>query len=308
LDAYDPAQLELFYSRLGEITPYSDFSQFALDDPRLYYDASGHFRNSVGQQMLASLYGDGNGYPNPLTVSSRECKVWMYHHIVQEGETNGVVMTLADFRSEMELLRDSGYTTVSISDLIAYVDKGVDLPEKAILIRFDDGYLSNYELAFPVLKEFGFQAAIFAIGVSVGHTEYKDTQTPMTPHFNAQQAYEMVGSGLVEIQSHTYDMHQEPSLDGENCRTGLLKMAGESETDYVTALRGDITRSRFELEAMTKSPVSALAYPYGVHDLLAEVVLAQLGIRATFTTETGINTIVKGLPQSLFNLKNSEHK
>jgi hypothetical protein len=103
-------------------------------------------------------------------------------------------------------------------------------------------------------------------------------------------------------------MHLEPSLDGEHCRVGVLRQENEEETAYVTALKGDVSRSIFELETITQQPVYALAYPHGVYNLLAQVVLSQAGVRVTLTTEVGTNTLVKGLPQSLLNLKNSEHE
>ena len=77
-----------------------------------------------------------------------------------------------------------------------------------MIVTFDDGYSSFYELAFPILKELSIQATVFPIGVSVGKDTYKDTGISIIPHFNWQQAQEMASSGLVSIQSHSYDMHQ----------------------------------------------------------------------------------------------------
>ncbi|MDR0951580.1 MAG: polysaccharide deacetylase family protein [Oscillospiraceae bacterium] len=302
LNNYFDADLEAFYTRLGEITPYHDFARLAPNEPRYFYDEN-HYRNNVGEMMLARIYDDSSVYiPGPEEDIDTQLRVLLYHHIVEAGETNADTMLLADFRRDMEAIRDSGYTTVGISDLEAYVNDGVPLPERAVLIRFDDGYLSNYTLAYPVLQEFGFKAVIFAIGVSIGHVTYKDTDTPITPHFSYEQAREMVDSGLVEVQSHTWDMHQVESLDGLDCRRGLLRRENESEDEYVAALSEDFIKSRAGLETGTGQPVTALAYPYGLHDLMSLVVLSRLGVKVTFTTEAGINTLVKGLPQSLYNL------
>lgn len=96
------------------------------------------------------------------------------------------------------------------------MEKGEALPEKPVVITFDDGYQSNYEYAYPILKKYGMKATIFVIGSSVGKDEYKDTGLPMLPHFGVSEAREMENSGLISIQSHTYDLHQ----NGE-CEKGI---------------------------------------------------------------------------------------
>ena len=144
------------------------------------------------------------------------------------------------------------------------------------------------------------KATIFVIGVSVGKDTYKDTDYTMTPHFSYEQAAEMVSSGLISIQSHTYDMHQwAPYESGDQVRENIQPLAGESETDYVAALTEDFTTSRDLLEAATGEPVTALAFPTGLYTTLTSAVLRDLGVEVTLSTNPGINTVVRGLPQSL---------
>ena len=298
---YNESEISEFYARLGDITPFHDYARFVPDETRYYYDSS-HFRNNVGNMILADIYGDKSAYIyTDGDELDHELTVLLYHHITSDGADDST--SIADFRGNMERIRNCGYTPVSLCDIDAYVYLGKPLPQKPLIIRFDDGYLSNYELALPILEEFGYKAVIFAIGVTVGRDTYKDTSEPITPHFTSEQAREMVAGGLIEVQSHTYDMHQVQRLDGENCRIGVLRRSGESEADYINALRADFTRSRDELESGTGSEVFALAYPYGQHEQLAEVILSQMGFRITFASEYGVNTLVKGLPQSLYCLK-----
>ncbi|MDR3310563.1 MAG: polysaccharide deacetylase family protein [Oscillospiraceae bacterium] len=300
LSAYRAEDLADFFAKLGEITPYYDYTRFIPSDPRFYYDTT-HFRNCAGDMILADIYGDDGVYVPSGETEETELRVLLYHSVTESGGEDSV--SAADFRRDMERLRDGGYTPVGLSDIAGYVYRGAELPERAVLIRLDDGYRDNYEVAYPILREFGYKAVIFAIGVSVGRDVYKDTDAPITPHFTAEEAREMTGSGLIEIQSHTYDMHMVAELDGADCRRGLLRLDGESEADYAAALTGDFLRSRSELEAATGQPVYALAYPYGLHDKLSEVVLGKLGVTATFSSEYGVNTLVRGLPQSLLCLK-----
>ena len=82
-------------------------------------------------------------------------------------------------------------------------------------------------------------------------------------------------------------------------RENILQLPGESEEAYVEALTADFTRSRAQLEAAAGRPVDVLAYPAGQYSTLAQVTLQNLGVHVTLSTNPGINTVVKGLPQTL---------
>lgn len=229
-------------------------------------------------------------------AQQKKVPILMYHHLYQEEETVPNAISVDQFAEEMAFLDQQGYTTVSFRQLINYVEKGWPLPRKPVCITFDDGYLSNYQLAFPILQEYKMQATIFAIGWSVGATDtYKDTQHPITPHFDVSQAKEMVDSGLVSIQTHTYDMHQNEAYEtGDKVRRTILKLPNETEEEYKAALTADITRAREELEAATGEAVNALAYPLGAWDERSDQILEELGIQVTVTTQPGTATLVRG--------------
>ena len=180
--------------------------------------------------------------------------------------------------------------------------EGAALPEKPVLITFDDGYMSNYELAYPVLQEFGMKAAIFVIGSSVGKDTYKDTGAAIHPHFSADQAREMVDSGLIEIQSHTYDMHQSAALEPGPARENMQPLPGETEAEFIEALRTDFGENRALLEDVTGAAPFALACPEGVYSDLTQAIAVENGIAITLTSDPGVNTLVRGLPQSLLAL------
>ena len=111
----------------------------------------------------------------------------------------------------------------------------------------------------------------------------------------------MTASGLISIQSHTYDMHQWPPYEtGSAVRENILQLSSESEEAYVQALTEDFTRSRALLEDATGRPVDVLAYPAGQYSTLAQVTLQSLGVHVTLSTNPGVNTVVKGLPQTLY--------
>lgn len=107
-------------------------------------------------------------------------------------------------RRRSRALSEAGYTGVSFDELQAYVLRGAPLPEKPVVITFDDGYESNYTLAYPILQKYGMKATIFAIGVSFGTDHYKDTDYAITPHFGRGG-----GGGNDRVRSH---FHPEPHV------------------------------------------------------------------------------------------------
>lgn len=125
-----------------------------------------------------------------------ELPILMYHHITPEASiiVNHMTITPERFEKHIIDILAVGYTPVFLEDLISYVESGEKLPEKPICITFDDGYLSNYEYAFPILKKYNIKANIAVIGTSIGVNEYKDTNYSIIPHFSIEQAQEMENS------------------------------------------------------------------------------------------------------------------
>lgn len=314
-----------FYASLAKVTDFWDFSCSSVScEPRYFYDAT-HFRNAVGSMIAARIAGDDSVYipddfgtyvtadtPSsyfsevlqatvlPDETVSRDVPVLMWHNLAEES-SGDMTISVDTFRAQIEALHEAGFKTVSLQQLYDYVHFGTELPEKPIVLTFDDGYFSNYEYAFPILQEYDMQATIFAIGVSVGKDTYKDTDHAMTPHFGADEAREMVDSGLISVQSHTFDMHQWPPFEDGNAqvRETLLPFDGEADAGYEAAVEADFAESRELLESITGQPVNALAFPEGAYVTLTQDALRNAGAELTFTTVRAVNTVVKGLPQSL---------
>lgn len=314
-----------FYASLAKVTDFWDFSCSSVScEPRYFYDAT-HFRNAVGSMIAARIAGDDSVYipddfgtyvtadtPSsyfsevlqatalPDETVSRDVPVLMWHNLAEES-SGDMTISVDTFRAQIEALHEAGFKTVSLQQLYNYVHFGTELPGKPIVLTFDDGYFSNYEYAFPILQEYDMQATIFAIGVSVGKDTYKDTDHAMTPHFGADEAREMVDSGLISVQSHTFDMHQWPPFEDGNAqvRETLLPFDGEADADYEAAVEADFAESRELLESITGQPVNALAFPEGAYVTLTQDALRSAGAELTFTTVRAVNTVVKGLPQSL---------
>lgn len=318
---FDREEVETFYTSLAEVTPYWDFTASSVSrEPRYFYDDT-HFRNCVGEMALARIAGDTSVYvPEDLgvyvtreTVSEAVARYWtvpepdvsdytaqvpilMYHHLADD------YLPKARFEEQIAALREAGYVSVTFEDLFDYVERGIELPENPVVITFDDGYLSNMELAWPVLKEYGMKATIFPIGCSVGKDTYKDTGAAMIPHFTIRQAQEMAASGLISFGSHGYDIHEVAGRDPDPIRQGLLRREDETEEEYVAFLKEDCQSFNQLMEPVLGGPAKVMAYPYGFCETLGKIVLWEMGVRATVTTKPGTNTIIKGMPQSLLDM------
>jgi len=140
--------------------------------------------------------------------------VIMYHHfaIRDMGQGNGVVTTQAELEDQISYLKDKGYEFISLEtlqELLQRVEKekvqykrsgkdelSLELNQKYICITMDDGYVSNYELAFPIFQKHRIPASIFAVTDSI-------TQQTGLKKFNWNQAQKMVDSRYVKIYNHT---------------------------------------------------------------------------------------------------------
>ena len=228
--------------------------------------------------------------------SSVDVPVLMYHSVGYE-ENNSYVVTPEQFRRQMELLKENGYTAIDFSQLVDFVENGTALPEKPIVITLDDGYEDNYLNAYPVLKELGMKATVNAVGVHIGKDTYRDTDIAIRSHFSAEQGKEMIASGLIDIQMHSYDLHR-VELD-EDYRFGAGQLEGESDGEYRELFSQDTLKCMEVLKESFGTEPFVYAYPQGEYNELSEAVLRELGIKVSLTVTGGVNKVTQGDEDSL---------
>ena len=116
----------------------------------------------------------------------------------------------------------------------------------------------------------------------------------------------MQDSGVMDVQSHTYDMHQWPPFEGrpqEQCRRAMIPLAGEEEKTFIAAVEQDLRLVAEDFSSNSHTPLIGLAYPTGAFSTLTEVLVHGSGIPVTFSTLTDQrNILVPGLHQSLYGL------
>ena len=226
--------------------------------------------------------GDGRALP-----------VLMYHHF-DETSKDGTVVTPGRFREQMTALREAGYQAVTVPQVIGYVREGTPLPEKPVLITMDDGYGSNLTVAAPILEETGMRATIFTIGINEGEEYYAHSGEPMWQHrFAFEEAAPWVEKGIIDVQSHTFDMHQLESY-GYSGRDGVRRMRGESPEDYRQALLDDAAAFRERRGDRVATELLALAYPFGYYDMEADKIMREAGYQLTVTIDERMNRLRTG--------------
>ncbi|MFT3824694.1 MAG: polysaccharide deacetylase family protein [Chitinophagaceae bacterium] len=213
-------------------------------------------------KAVAAAVTDGGKEPvkpaDATTVLSRkEVPILCYHHIRDWKPTDSktskdYIVPVANFRSQMKMLADSGYHTITPDQLYAYLNTGAALPSKPVLITFDDTDLDQYTVANPELKKYGFKATYFIMTVSLGRPNY----------MSKEQVKELSDAGNT-IGSHTWDHHNVKQYQGQ---------------DWVT----QIEKPTKQLEAITGKPIHYFAYPFGLWNPQAIPQLKQRGMIAAF--------------------------
>lgn len=220
----------------------------------------------------------------------------MYHSICDDGEkASKFVINKGALERDLKYITDNGYTTVSSGELISYVENGTPLPEKPIMLTFDDGYFNNYCYAYPLLKKYNAKAVISIIGKYTDLYSETDEENPNYSHITWEQAREMYESGLVEIQNHSYDSH---TLD--KGRNGTKMKNGETETAYASYILSDLGRLQQEVEQNLGYTPLVFAYPFGSVCEEAYDILKDMGFKVTLSCEEKVNKIRRNDSECLY--------
>lgn len=228
--------------------------------------------------------------------------VLMYHGITENPfSVTEYFITVDMLESDLAWLNEKGYTTVSPQQLIDYVEKGSHLPEKPVLISFDDGYQNNYTLALPILEKYGAKAVFSIIG-SMADQNSGNINRPENSNLSWGEIALLSKSPSASMGSHTYNLH---SLSGTNGRKGADKLAGESFDEYRALLTEDLSHNSDLIEEATGSRPLVFAWPYGAYpaDRSADAILKELGFKISLTSYQISNTIEKGNPETLLGLR-----
>lgn len=259
---------------------------------------------------MASSAGEGSGSLLALC----------YHNVEDHNPDQTFVgVSSGNLVQHLSWLQRNGYRFVSLDDVLAARNGLKPLPEKSVLLTFDDGFASFYTRVFPILKAFRAPAVLaltgawmedvpgvtVAYGSDAGATatvEYGELRLPREMFLTWNQVREMAASGLVEIASHSRALHQGiPANPQGNLEPAVVThevdaaaAIYESDAAYRRRLEADTAAMAQKITRETGRAPRALAWPYGEHSELALSIAAGNGMPITFTL---IDTMA--MPESL---------
>jgi peptidoglycan/xylan/chitin deacetylase (PgdA/CDA1 family) len=192
-----------------------------------------------------------------VILGKKQVPILCYHQIRDWKPTDSKVSKTyivppAAFAAQMRMLADSGYHTITPDQLYAYLISGGRLPEKPIMLSFDDTDLDQYTTAYPEMKKYGFKAVFFIMTVSLGK-----------PHYMSRDQVRALSDDGNTIGSHTWDHHNVKKYEGN---------------DWITQL----DKPTRQLEQITGKNIRYFAYPFGLWNTAAFPELKKRGFVAAF--------------------------
>ena len=210
--------------------------------------------------------------------------ILMYHNTLAEGKKQSVYcINQNNLRKDFQYLKDNGYSVISCKDLIYCVDNGEALPDKAVILTFDDGYLNNMTYALPLLEEFGYSGLFSVVGDYTLFDKNGKGGGDFV-YFGWDDIAKVSKNKYVEIGLHSYSMHN------TRPRLGVAQLKSESDDIYEQVFAGDTQKLVDKLEELGVSS-NIYAYPYGKYTKISESVLKEKGVIMTLTCNEGINHI-----------------
>lgn len=202
----------------------------------------------------------------PFRVSADEgIPILMYHHFTEGEDVNSVTVSKEAFEAQMNYLYENGYEAISFKRLEDYIDGKLENNGKMVVITMDDGYRSNYTIAYPILKKYGLKATQFTIVSGIEgltdnifrHGRFKGG------HSSIEEMNEM--KDIFEFQSHTYDRHL------------LVEDKSVLAYDFIEGIRKDLSQAD---EILTREGFFqyVFSYPFGQHSASIKQVLEELEI------------------------------
>ncbi len=182
--------------------------------------------------------------------------ILLYHHVAEDTPPSTSISP-AVFTTHLNYLKDNGFTVIALDRMIDSLRSGQALPEKSVVITFDDGYSSVYEVAFPLLQSFSYPFTAF---VSTGFIDRHQLG-----YMDWDQIREMADAGVI-IANHMVD---HPYM--------LDQQKGENPSQWLVRLREDILLAEQRIESETGQSFRYLAYPYGEYKPAIKSLINALG-------------------------------
>ncbi|MEG1773450.1 MAG: polysaccharide deacetylase family protein [Oscillospiraceae bacterium] len=244
------------------------------------------------------LLGTASAMPQAIPVDAKGVAVpiIMYHSVLRDPARAGAYILSPDtVEEDLRYLKQRGYTSLFVCELADAVNKGLPLPERPVILTFDDGYLNNLTYILPLLEQNDMKAVISVVGSYSERFSKQPDHNPAYAHLTWEDISTLADSGRIEIGNHSYDMHRQTP------RKGTRKNRGESGASYYEALVRDVGRAQSLLETHCGLVPTTFTYPYGQISDESIPILRGMGFTALLTCYERVNYI-SGDPDVLFSL------
>lgn len=216
-------------------------------------------------QRLIDRAEDANDKHKVLGVFGMRLPILMYHYVEYVEDKGDKIRQILNiepwlFEDQIKTLKEDGYTFLTMQDVMNMFSGKEQIPEKPIVLTFDDGYRDFYTDVFPILKKYNAKAVAYVV------PNFINNRNNMT----TAQLEEVAKSSLVEIGAHTMN---------HVWLRGIKKETAENE----------IAESRKTLEKELGIPITAFAYPYGAFDEQAVKLVKEAGYANAVSTLSGID-------------------
>lgn len=210
--------------------------------------------------------------------------VIMYHSVLKDtSRTGDYIITPDSLEEDMAYLEKNGYTAVSAQQVLDYCKNNGSLPDKPVMITFDDGFLNNLTYALPILEKYHMKGIVNIVGSYCESAVEQGDHNPYYQYLTWKEISALSADGTVEIGAHTYSMH---SLDG---RKGCSRLEWESVDDYQSLFSEDLSAVTDLLrENCGISPV-VFAYPFGFISEESYPILSEYGYEIALTCTERVN-------------------
>ena len=224
------------------------------------------------------------------SVAMAQVAVLCYHEIDRANDDFAVTSHQLD--EQLSWLKNNGWHFVSLDEYLAYTRGQKQLPDKSVMITFDDGYESFYTKAYPLLQKYQIPGML-AIVTSWTDGEGKPTDVQKLATWD--QLREMEKSGLVTVASHTHAMHKQQAIDPQGDRDGVagnrlyLNKRYETDEEYRSRLNHDFQATQRLFREKLGHQARVVVWPYGIYSTEAIKAAQDNGMEGAFLLDGGIN-------------------
>ena len=212
----------------------------------------------------------------------------MYHQVSQNKSRAGAYcVTLNELENDFRYIKACGCTAITTRQLLDAVDGTAPLPEKPIIITFDDGFESVAQYVEPLLKQYGLCAVVSVVGAYTDLYSQSDDHSVNYAYLTWEELARMSRGNTIEIQNHSYDLHHL-----NHCgRKGAKKCSGESEEAYRRFLQTDLQKMQTLCLQNGVTMPTAFTYPYGCYSKESKEIIKAMGFRAAYICEERMNYV-----------------